>query len=225
MSTENEKLIAEIARRAEKATTGPWEYGDRQMVAGVMSERYGEGKCAYCNHGEPSWIGKRSINGSRMLAHVHTAEEPTYRAGILALRESGSWSVVIETDEYGLMCEADGEFIAHARADIPFLLTQLATVTKAADELQARVDAALAVPITYYSEDGQHQMHTALTTPAAQVEVEDVTAFVKVTRVEVIDNSSQRAFTQHYRTVGVEVHIQDDGRTLKVFAGTKEGTR
>jgi hypothetical protein len=39
-----------------------------------------------------------------------------------------------------------------------------------------------------------------------------------VTRVEVIDDRG-RVFVAYYRTVGVEVHTQDDGRTIKVFAG------
>lgn len=43
----------------------------------------------------------------------------------------------------------------------------------------------------------------------------------KGTRVEVID-SEGRVFTQYYRAGegGVYVSIQDDGRTVKVFAGT-----
>lgn len=46
----------------------------------------------------------------------------------------------------------------------------------------------------------------------------------KVTRVEVID-STGRAFVRYYVTEGVNVHMQDDDRTLKIFAGepkTKE---
>lgn len=43
----------------------------------------------------------------------------------------------------------------------------------------------------------------------------------KVTRVEVIDNTG-RAFVAHYASVGVTVHVQDDGRTVKVFAGARE---
>lgn len=47
--------------------------------------------------------------------------------------------------------------------------------------------------------------------------------FAKVTRVEVID-SRGRAFVQHdYSPTGVMVCLQDDGRTLKVFAGDPEG--
>lgn len=38
-----------------------------------------------------------------------------------------------------------------------------------------------------------------------------------VTRVEVID-STGRAFTRHYDLAGASVSVQDDGRTVKVFA-------
>lgn len=49
--------------------------------------------------------------------------------------------------------------------------------------------------------------------------VRDLIQMPKVTRVEVID-SEGRAFTRYYEVAGVEVHLQDDLRTLKVFAGT-----
>jgi len=38
-----------------------------------------------------------------------------------------------------------------------------------------------------------------------------------VTRVEVID-STGRAFARHYEP-GMEIHVQDEGRTIKIFAG------
>ena len=40
----------------------------------------------------------------------------------------------------------------------------------------------------------------------------------KVTRIEVID-AGGRAFVRMYDLPGVAVDVQDDGRTLKVFAG------
>jgi hypothetical protein len=40
----------------------------------------------------------------------------------------------------------------------------------------------------------------------------------QVTRVEVVDETG-RSFVQYY-SPGVEVQLQDDGHTLKVFAGT-----
>ena len=47
-----------------------------------------------------------------------------------------------------------------------------------------------------------------------------VTRHPNVTRIEVIDNSG-RVFGGRY-TPGAEIHVQDDGRTIKVFA--EEGT-
>lgn len=42
-------------------------------------------------------------------------------------------------------------------------------------------------------------------------------SFPAVTRIEVIDNSG-RAFTRRYDIAGADVSLQDEGRTLKVFA-------
>lgn len=42
--------------------------------------------------------------------------------------------------------------------------------------------------------------------------------FSGVTRIEVI-NSRGRVFTQYYKPHTAIVQIQDDGRTIKVFAG------
>lgn len=40
----------------------------------------------------------------------------------------------------------------------------------------------------------------------------------RVTRIEVIDNDG-RAIVRYYDSPGVLIDIQDEGRTLKVFAG------
>jgi hypothetical protein len=45
-----------------------------------------------------------------------------------------------------------------------------------------------------------------------------VTDLPDVTRVEVIDGTG-RAFVRYYDTPGVQVHVQDEGRTIKVFTG------
>ena len=112
--------------RANAATPGPWVRGDRWHVAAVMPELFGEGKCSACaRHGEPTWVGRRYINGKRMLAHVHEAAKNWYECGIVAVRDSGPISVVVETDEYGLLDPADAEFIAHARTDVPALIARV----------------------------------------------------------------------------------------------------
>lgn len=43
----------------------------------------------------------------------------------------------------------------------------------------------------------------------------------RVTRVEVIDRSG-RVYVAYYEP-GIEVHVQDDGRTVKIFAGERSG--
>ena len=46
---------AEVERRltvARAATPGPWELGDAWLQAGVLADRFGPGRCAYCNLGE-----------------------------------------------------------------------------------------------------------------------------------------------------------------------------
>ena len=110
------QALATLDRESAAATAGPWEFGDRQSVAGVMPDLHGEGKCAYCHYGEPSWAGKRSINGTRMLAHVHTRPEPWWDHGIFAWREDGSVLVVNDTDEYGYMTKPDATLIVNAVA-------------------------------------------------------------------------------------------------------------
>lgn len=45
-----------------------------------------------------------------------------------------------------------------------------------------------------------------------------VTLLEKVTRVEVIDQNG-RAYINKKPAYNVEIHLQDDGRTLKVFIG------
>ena len=133
--TDRERLDA-IRAREQEATEGPWERGDRQHVAGVLPEQFGEGRCAFCRMGEPTWVGRRSINGKRMLAHVHTQDKPYIEWGIYALREDGSVIVVNDTYEYGLMDDADAEFIAHAREDVPWLLKEVEQLTRAVEAVR-----------------------------------------------------------------------------------------
>lgn len=50
------------------------------------------------------------------------------------------------------------------------------------------------------------------------IRIPEIAVSELVTRVEVIDESG-RAFVRHYFDTGVSVSIQDNGRTLKVYAG------
>ena len=138
--------LGEIRERVAAATEGPWEHGDRQFTAGV-NERFGTDACAHCRrHGDPTWIGVRDINGQKMLTHVHTDAEPWWKHGIFAFRDSGS-SVVVHDTEYGYMDQADAEFIAHAREDVPWLMAEVELLTGERDrarELAARLEEQVA---------------------------------------------------------------------------------
>ena len=146
-SDETTARLGEIRERVAAATEGPWEHGDRQFTAGV-NERFGTDACAHCRrHGDPTWIGVRDINGQKMLTHVHTDAEPWWKHGIFAFRDSGSSVVVHDTDEYGYMDQADAEFIAHAREDVPWLLAEVERLTAERDRargLAARLEAQIA---------------------------------------------------------------------------------
>ena len=119
--------ISEIEARLEAATPGPWEYGDRYSVCGVMPQMFGEGKCSSCaRHGEADWVGRLDINGKKMLAHVHIMDKPWSPNGIVHYDGNGNlYSVVIETDEYGLMDDADAALIASAPTDLRYLLERV----------------------------------------------------------------------------------------------------
>lgn len=149
-SDETTARLAEIRDRANAATEGPWEHGDRQYVYGVTG-RFGDDRCPHCartGFGDgPSWAGVRNINGKEMLVHVHTSDKPRRRHGVHAVRANGSISVVRDAEEYGYMYPADAEFIAHAREDVPWLLAEVERLTAERDRargLAARLEAQVA---------------------------------------------------------------------------------
>jgi hypothetical protein len=145
--------LEEIEARLENTTPGPWESGDHYSICGVMKQ-FGEGKCVACSReGAPIWEGRRDINGTVMQAHVHIREiHDSFRHGVVHYTGDGDvWHVVIETDEYGLMSQADRDFVAHAREDIPYLLAEIAQLSAPLDrgltrewldELIAEIDPA-----------------------------------------------------------------------------------
>ena len=134
--------LEEIEARLNAATPGPWEYGDRYSICGVMPRMFGEGKCSSCSrHGEPDWVGRLDINGTKMLAHVHIMDKPWSHSSIVHYDGNGNlYSVVIETDEYGLMDTADAAFIAASRTDVPYLLNLVASLTAERDALRDRYE-------------------------------------------------------------------------------------
>lgn len=52
--------------------------------------------------------------------------------------------------------------------------------------------------------------------------LDDEVVFAKVTRVEVIEARGRSFVAYGYVPAGVTVGVQDDGRTLKVFAGARD---
>lgn len=70
-------LAAEGRRHHEEATPGEWYTGpERMALAGVLPERFGEGRCSCCAElGEPVWTGRADINGRHMAAHVHDNDD------------------------------------------------------------------------------------------------------------------------------------------------------
>lgn len=123
-----------IRARLADATPGPWRRGDNQHIAGANKKN---GECCYCDHGEPSWEGVRSINGRRMQAHIHTTEESWWDHGVYAERTDGNLIVVNDTAEYGYMDDGDAEFIAHAPADIAALLAEVESLRKRLADVEA----------------------------------------------------------------------------------------
>ena len=118
--TENaRKFLDEIKARADAATEGPWEFGDRLHVQG-------ESHCD-CNPLRGPLVRREvmDINGEQMMAHVHRQEEARWPHGIYA--KDGE-VVVNDTEEYGYMDDFDAEFIAHARTDLPAMAAALTAV-------------------------------------------------------------------------------------------------
>lgn len=108
------RTAARLAREvAERATPGPWGVGDRQFIADVMPEKFGEGKCVYCKGcGEPTWAGPGQRDGKRTVRHVHEKGEHWWPHGIYSRREDGDYLVVNDSDEYGYMRDEDAAQIA-----------------------------------------------------------------------------------------------------------------
>ena len=112
---------------ANAATPGPWERGNWYHVQ--------ESTHCTCSqyHGPLVGIDPHGVLGEM---HVHRySDAPLWREGIRARDDAtGGVDVVIESDEYGTMSDADAEFIAAAREAVPQLLDQL-------DQAEARIKA------------------------------------------------------------------------------------
>lgn len=149
--------LAEIRERAERATDGPWLRGQRWWVQGTS-------RCqCHPDYGPLIHQGRMDINGKLMQAHVHEAPAPWHSPGI-TVRPSAQtgWHVghvVVEADEYGLMDDADAEFIAHAREDVPRLVALAADLLELAGEWKnAHTDSNYAsdhIAVDYKREHGK----------------------------------------------------------------------
>jgi hypothetical protein len=114
-----------IKARVGAATPGPWLDGDAWLVAGVLAERFGEGRCAYCNLGEAAWKGRADVNGTRMLAHRHLAPEPYAAGHRISSADGGMVAGNYDYETGGIVNPADQEFIRHCRSDVPALIAEV----------------------------------------------------------------------------------------------------
>jgi hypothetical protein len=113
----NEIDLNAIKARLAAATPGPWEDGEVWGTAGVNPRMFGDGKCTYCNLGEPAWTGRTDINGAVMEAHRHRLPDP-YAYGWRITTTDGIVADDIARTE-------DQAFIRHAIEDIPALIAEV----------------------------------------------------------------------------------------------------
>lgn len=108
---------------AKKATKGPWEVGDRQLRERVEPERFGEGKCFFCDNTDSTLV--HQTHGKNPI-HTHELDEPYTTHGIYAYRKNGSITVIYDTEEYGLTADEDSQFIAATDPQVVLELIKLA---------------------------------------------------------------------------------------------------
>ena len=91
--------LAAVRERARKASPGPWAWPDTSLVDLSSASREDE-----------SWDGEEA--------------EFIYFDGLRGAAETILWGIGLTdySGEIGVHCEADAQFIAHAREDIPNLL-------------------------------------------------------------------------------------------------------
>jgi hypothetical protein len=127
-----------MRQRAQAATPGPWEAGDRYQLAGVMPRLFGAGRCSVCNYGGPVvWSGRTDINGRVMDAHKHLVGEPYDHVSIIAPVPDGPRDtfVVFGQGEMGPNLErADAEHIAGGSPELALVIADL--VDDAAHQLE-----------------------------------------------------------------------------------------
>lgn len=132
MSTEID--LAAIKARVEAATPGPWERGNHYHVQGS----------AYCQClPENGPLVGVDPHGSYGEMHIHRLPRAWMSEGIRSRDDAtGGVDVVIETDEYGTMADADAEFIASAREDVPALVAEVERLRGLLEITDAMVERA-----------------------------------------------------------------------------------
>ena len=115
--------LDQIEARANAATEGPWEAGDRYHCQAAD-------KCECRPHHGPLIDTYQHPEWGTM--HVHRADEPWWHAGVL-YRPAGGPPGDVCSDT----ASADAEFIAHARADVPDMAAALRAVLKLHKRLES----------------------------------------------------------------------------------------
>lgn len=108
------KRLNEIEARADAATEGPWEVGDRyHCQAADMCECAPSHGPLIDTYQDPNWG----------VMHVHRKDEPWWNSGVL-YRKAGEPPREVAFD----LAREDAEFIAHARQDVPTIVAALRAV-------------------------------------------------------------------------------------------------
>lgn len=113
MTQDDEKRLAEIRERCEKATTGPWSVWNGPEYCGG-----GADLCIATGDGSDDWLANMDHRFNHYPgAHSHNEESCVEPDGICPICSFG--------DEITAEQMATAKFIARSRADIPWLLSQL----------------------------------------------------------------------------------------------------
>lgn len=146
---EIDKYIAEIREREQAATHGPWETKVFYSSAGVNDGTHNgwnpppcipKGKCVCCV--EAGTLVKEYKDSRGQTIHIHRRESDDWRS---VYNIKGEEIVGNYDYECGGVCtsEADADFIAHARADVPYLLDTIDRLTAENAHLTKRYAAAV----------------------------------------------------------------------------------
>lgn len=129
--------LAELRRKAQEATPGPWQVGDDTWVAGVI---HADGTCSWCGSDrELVWSGQQDINGTVMEAHAHKADEswPSEHEIVSTPFPREAVAGNYGYEEGGIIRPSDADFIVAACNSAETLVE---VVEVAVEALRAEVD-------------------------------------------------------------------------------------